>query len=269
MPVPVILGLAAAAAAASGGVAGAYGAKKMKNASNVMTEVKKRHEGNIARYEAADKKVTESLDALGKQELEILAGFEQFSNLMEQIQNRPVFEPFQTDTLTLPAYNYGKLRDVSIGAGAILSGLSGAAVGTAGGIAASGATTFIVGAVGTASTGTALSTLSGVALTNATLAFLGGGSLAAGGGGIALGTAVLGAVSFGAGILAGGLIIGIVGNNLSDKAEEAEQQMERAEIRINEVCAYLAELTHLAGRYLDSLLSVKKQYDLAYSVLNP
>ena len=48
------------------------------------------------------------------------------------------------------------------------------------------ATTF-----GTASTGTAISTLSGAAATNATLAWLGGGALAAGGGGTAAGTALL------------------------------------------------------------------------------
>lgn len=48
------------------------------------------------------------------------------------------------------------------------------------------ATTF-----GTASTGTAISTLSGAAATNAALAWLGGGTLAAGGGGVAAGNALL------------------------------------------------------------------------------
>lgn len=50
----------------------------------------------------------------------------------------------------------------------------------------------IVGSFGTASTGTAISTLSGAAASNAILAWLGGGSIAAGGGGIAAGTMVLG-----------------------------------------------------------------------------
>ena len=48
------------------------------------------------------------------------------------------------------------------------------------------ATTF-----GVASTGTAISTLSGAAATNAALAWLGGGSLVAGGGGMAAGNAFL------------------------------------------------------------------------------
>lgn len=56
----------------------------------------------------------------------------------------------------------------------MVGGLGGALLGTAGGFAASGATTAAVMALGTASTGTAISTLSGAAATNATLAALGG-----------------------------------------------------------------------------------------------
>ncbi|MDF5718281.1 MAG: hypothetical protein PUP93_31545 [Rhizonema sp. NSF051] len=49
--------------------------------------------------------------------------------------------------------------------------------------------------VGVASTGTAISTLSGAAATNAMLAWFGGGAIAAGGGGMALGAAVLGGIT--------------------------------------------------------------------------
>ena len=51
-----------------------------------------------------------------------------------------------------------------------------------------------VGLLATASTGTAISSLGGIAATNATLAWLGGGSLATGGLGVAGGTAVLGGI---------------------------------------------------------------------------
>lgn len=52
----------------------------------------------------------------------------------------------------------------------------------------------LVSTYGAASTGTAISALSGAAATNATLAWLGGGSLAIGGGGMAAGTAVIGGI---------------------------------------------------------------------------
>ena len=76
-------------------------------------------------------------------------------------------------------------REAAGGAGAGLA--AGASVAFMGPTAAMWiATTF-----GTASTGTAISTLSGAAATNAALAWLGGGTLAAGGGGTAAGTALL------------------------------------------------------------------------------
>lgn len=73
-------------------------------------------------------------------------------------------------------------------AGACIAGLgAGVAVTAFGPTAAMGiATTF-----GVASTGTAISALSGAAATNAALAWLGGGALAAGGGGIVAGNAFL------------------------------------------------------------------------------
>ena len=73
-------------------------------------------------------------------------------------------------------------------AGAVAAGAGmGVAVVTMGPTVAMGiATTF-----GVASTGTAISTLSGAAATNAALAWLGGGSLVAGGGGMAAGNAFL------------------------------------------------------------------------------
>ncbi|WP_288228804.1 hypothetical protein [uncultured Faecalicoccus sp.] len=93
------------------------------------------------------------------------------------------------------------------GAGAAGTGL-GVAVVTMGPIVAMGvATTF-----GVASTGTSISTLSGAAATNAALAWLGGGALAAGGGGMATGNAFLalaspvGWVIAGVSLLASGLI---------------------------------------------------------------
>ncbi len=65
------------------------------------------------------------------------------------------------------------------------------AVGAGAGAAATVGAMSAIAAWGTASTGTAISSLGGAAATNASLAWLGGGSLASGGGGVALGSAVL------------------------------------------------------------------------------
>lgn len=82
------------------------------------------------------------------------------------------------------AFQGMKVRAVEIARGMGTAVVAGAATGT--GVAAA------VTAFGAASTGTAISTLSGAAAHSALLAWLGGGSLAAGGGGMALGSLVLG-----------------------------------------------------------------------------
>ncbi|GHU07204.1 hypothetical protein FACS1894151_01190 [Spirochaetia bacterium] len=64
--------------------------------------------------------------------------------------------------------------------------------GAVAGVSTALGTWALVGTFGIASTGTAIGTLSGAAASNAILAWLGGGSIAAGGGGMAVGTAVLG-----------------------------------------------------------------------------
>lgn len=68
----------------------------------------------------------------------------------------------------------------------------GAALTIAGPIAATIGGAGLLGT--TATTGLSIGTLSGVALTNASLAAIGGGALTVGGGGIAAGTTIIGAV---------------------------------------------------------------------------
>lgn len=68
--------------------------------------------------------------------------------------------------------------------------------GLSAGLASGFGTWSLVSTFANASTGTAIGSLSGVAATNATLAWLGGGSLATGGGGMAAGAVMLGKIIF-------------------------------------------------------------------------
>lgn len=134
---------------------------------------------------------------------------------------------------------------MSVGAGVLLGGLGGAAVGTAGGLAAAGATTSAVMALGTASTGTAIASLSGAAATNATLAALGGGAIAA-----------------------GGVIFNVTGSKLSDKADDAWAQMRKAEKTIDTACVYLNDLKLAATKYTKSLTAVRDRYKEIYGYVS-
>ena len=267
MPLPLIIAGIAAAAGAAGVGSGIHGAVKMKEASDTVKAAQKRNEKNVARLEDCNKSTMEVMDALGNREMKILASFKRFSDAFEKIQNRPEFKDIDKGDVTISAYTPQKIKDAAVGAGVLLGGLGGAALGTAGGFAAAGATTAAVMALGTASTGTAIASLSGVAATNATLAALGGGALAAGGGGMALGSMILGGATLGVGLLIGGLIFNAAGGKISDKADKAWQQMKENEKKIDTVCEYLERLKFVASSYDVALQQVEANYELYLSKL--
>lgn len=93
------------------------------------------------------------------------------------------------------------------------------------GVGASASTVVtVVSTLGVAaSTGTAISSLSGAAATNAALAWLGGGTLAAGGGGVAAGTAIVSAVATGGAVVAiAG--VGLIGKQVWDNLNPQQRQ---------------------------------------------
>lgn len=263
MPLPLILGIGAAISGIAGVGTGIYGAAKVKEAADTKQSielVKYRYDQNYEKCEKQNEATNKTMDTLGELELNILKSFEEFSDVIEKIQNRPEFKPYNKNNVKIPQYHKETLKEVSIGAGVLLGGLGGAALGTAGGFAAAGATTSAVMALGTASTGTAIASLSGAALTNATLAALGGGALAAGGGGMALGTTILGATTLGVGLLVGGIIFSVAGSKISEKADEAYEEISKAEGKINKIYNYLKELNAVAVNYTDSLKIVREKY---------
>lgn len=260
MPIPVVVIAIAAAAGVAGAGCGVHGGIKIANAKSVEADAKSRHEANMARFESTGDECNRSMDELGETELRILESFDEFVDIVSKLQNAPTFSDIDTAGFELPPFDAEELRNVSVCAKATLGGLAGAAAGTAGGIAAAGATTTLIGALGTASTGTAIASLNGVAATNAILAWLGGGSLAAGGGGMALGTAVLGTATAGAAVLVAGVIVNFVGCKLSDDADELANQVDEEEREVDRVCELLERIKEASTTYRTSLEKVEDVY---------
>lgn len=126
--------------------------------------------------------------------------------------------------------------------------------GAAGGLAAGGAMAFgAFGAVGTfaaASTGTAIASLGGAAATNATLAWLGGGALAAGGGGMAVGTAVLGGIVAGPALAIFGCVVGANASAKLDQAKSNLAQARKIAEELNAATTALGGLTNQAKLFI-------------------
>ncbi|MFI3256518.1 MAG: hypothetical protein R3Y52_03665 [Psittacicella sp.] len=268
LALPVILKGVAIAAGTLGTVVAAGGAFEVHGANKLIKETNERHNNNIERFNNKTEKSQEVMDELGILELEVLSSFEEFANIIEQIQNRPEFKTIQKDGVEIPEYNPQKLKELYVGASVLLGGLGGAALGTASGFAASGGATSAVMALGTASTGTAISTLSGAAATKATLAALGGGSIAAGGGGVVAGTAVLGATTLGVGLLVGGVVMAMTSFKLSEKAEDAEKEMLRAEKEIDKICTHLKKLIIYATEHINNIKKVQEVYSINVDNMN-
>ncbi len=267
MPLPLILGVGAAVAAAGGVGAGVNGGVRMKMADRTMKRAIAKRDDALSTFELQNSVTARQMDDLGRLELDVCAHFEDFSDVMEKIQGRPKFKDYTDETLQIPKYDPEELKRVSVGAGLLIGGIGGAALGTAGGFAAAGATTSAVMALGTASTGTAIASLSGVAATNATLAAIGGGAVAAGGGGIALGTTILGVSTLGVGLLVGGVIFSVTGSKLSHKADEAYYQALEIERQVEVINKYLRDLKVCAQEYQIFLEKIRKVYEDSFNSL--
>ena len=120
------------------------------------------------------------------------------------------------------------------------------------GLATTSGVWALVGSCGTASTGTAISSLSGAAASNATLAWFGGGSLATGGGGMAIGTVVLGTV-------AGVVVIATVGILAHVKAGKVILEIEKDINKIleeQEIQETLIEKVNLIAKRTEEIIYV-------------
>ena len=119
------------------------------------------------------------IEVWGNEVNEFVTEFEKIKNI--ELTGEPLAENIALEGFT--AENIESIKQVSINAKEIALGGTGAlGAGAMTGWAVYGG----VMQLGAASTGTLISSLSGAAATNATLAWLGGGSLAAGGGWIRL-----------------------------------------------------------------------------------
>lgn len=221
MPLPLLfIGIAAAT--------GLIGAGKSIKAAVDISDAKdtnKQATSIIAnakyRLEKSRAKSKSSIDGLGRKKLDILnTTVNEFVTWFGKLKNVDFHMSSGLDELSKISFNRQDLKELkAMGAFAtsVLGGITGGALG--GAITAFGAYSA-AGTFAAASTGTAIASLSGAAATNATLAFFWGGSLAAGGLGMAGGTAVLGGLVAGPALAIMGFIVGAKASTELNKAKE-------------------------------------------------
>jgi hypothetical protein len=219
MPLPLIPIILGGAAAALGIGKGIKAAVDNNEANNVNSDANEIIDSAKDYLKLCRKKSGKALEVLGSKKLFVLNNsIARFIISFGKIKNVRLRNSVGLDELgefILDKQSFESLREMEGYASSILGGVAGGAAG--GALAAFGAYSGVM-AFGAASTGTAIATLSGVAATNATLAFLGGGSLAAGGLGIASGAAVLGGLVAGPALAIMGFVMGAKASKNLDNA---------------------------------------------------
>src|SRR5690606_38889694 len=251
MAIPLIVGAAAIAAGVYGAVKGVSGVMDHSNAKDMNNDARSVVDKANDDVEAQRKATNHVLEDYGQRKLRAFNGVvAEFNKTFERLKNVDLGEGPGLDKLTGGAFSsevivglrkdYQALQDAGLGLGAGLGGGAALAFGAYNG-------TMLLA---TASTGTAISTLSGAAATNATLAWLGGGSLAAGGYGVAGGMMVLGGIVAGPALAIFGHIVGNKGeealNNARSNLEQARTIHDQAELTAAKLEA-IATVTSLAN----------------------
>lgn len=274
MPIPFLfIGFAA--------VTGAVGVKKSVIAGFDQKEANRTNERADSIVEDASKKIDicrkncgTAIDDLGKRKIQILdksvkpfiVEFEKL-NHVEFSESKGLNE---LQKMVLDQEKFTELKELQSMATSMAGGLASGAI--AGAITAFGAY-GAAGALATASTGTAIASLCGAAATNATLAFFGGGSLAAGGLGMAGGTVVLGGLVAGPTLAVLGFVVGAKASANKDKAyanlskaKEFKEEMDAA----SSLCIGIRKRCAMFNRFLLSLDSVFEPliYEMKQIIVN-
>ncbi|MEL3908307.1 MAG: hypothetical protein P1P64_04760 [Treponemataceae bacterium] len=124
----------------------------------------------------------------------------------------------------------------------------------------------LAGTIGTASTGTAIASLSGVAATKATLAWLGGGSLAAGGGGMAAGTALLGGLVAVPALAVMGLFSHLSANKKIKEIKKEENKLLEYIEAVEKNILALSTMKKRANELIKSISKAVEGFQVAYKI---
>lgn len=231
-------------AAASKGVA------DIVNARAIAKEARARHEAALAVLEAAQAPVHDQVATYGVQQIQAVSvTLGCFADWIER--NQMAVNRLGHDAVDGVQISVAELPEMKDEIRAASRWINGGVAGGAAAVAAPQAALMGVSAFASASTGTAIAGLNGAAATNATLAWLGGGSLASGGGGMAAGQAVLGLVAAAPAAFIGGITVAVVGSKQKTSAKSYAADVDIACENIRTATDLLpkisARITELSG----------------------
>lgn len=262
MAIPFLM-LGAAAVAGAGGVAN--GASALSRSSEAEYIVRTAQERCQQAQEVLEEQRTEvmkkqktlatiKLDIESKEIHDFMQCFRSFDNIREECG------PGLSERLRLQIKNPNSIRDLelaSVKASELTrAGIAALSSGALAGIASYGGVMMLA----SASTGTAIASLSGATAANATLAWFGGGSLAAGGLGMAGGTVVLGGIVAGPVLAMAGTLMKAKSNEKLANARQIEAQAAQTVEELGIMTDFLKEAAVLCVQYTDFLVQFRRVF---------
>lgn len=260
MPIPFILGGIALAAAGYGVKKGVDAKDDYQLAERINEEAQDIYDEALGKLDALRDQTNSSIESLGELKLQIYKDttLPEFIKIFEKIKNVDFEDKIEIGTeLSASASALLDMKETVLD---IKNALGGAAVAAGSGAAAGFGAFGSVGMLASASTGTAISGLSGAAATNATLAWLGGGALSAGGGGMALGTAVLGGFVAGPVIAVGGAIMAAKAEEAYHNAKKNRNKARAAAEEMDAACTVLNGIDNRVIEFLQILGTMNKTF---------
>lgn len=254
--VPILIGLGVVSVSGLGAKKTYDGVDAMRRAKSIGEHAEGRHKLRVGLLESARNHLRDKCEEDERRRKEIALGtLGRMVEVLRALERRgKVRTPEEFERLGVDAESVTTFVAQYLEAGGTLKGAFAAASAGAG---ASAIATGLVGTFATASTGAAISGLSGAAAQSAILAWLGGGSLAVGGGGMAVGSAVLGGVVVAPALAIGGLVLAAQGEKAVTKAEEYRAEVDVAVARIDSLIAF----HHLAEKRIDELAALIRAID--------
>lgn len=276
MAIPLIIGVGLGAVGAYKGIKAAIDNNEANDMNSQARRIARRAERNL---EYSRENCQASLENLGQKKIDVIkTDVQDFLEVFGKIKNVDFEHDGNLGNLALKDFSNQVIQSMRESVSFIVSSGLGAGTGLAGGaLTAFGAYSGTM-AFAAAGTGTAISSLSGAAATNATLAWLGGGTLASGGMGVAGGMMALGALTAGPALLIAGWYMG---SKAESKLNDARSNLAEAQAFEDDMNAAIAltdgifqvatkakeiltELREHAGQHLDRLRNVLSTQGVDY-----
>ena len=266
MPIPIIFTVLSVAVGTYGVKKGHDAYKKKKKAKSIVDNAEYKFNTKKDKTEKKQSYTNTRLIDLGELKVSIFTN--EIKTLVELMSKCKKSSSLFEDKTYFSEQELSSLNTAVNTSLKISSGLaSGTAAGVLSGMGAYGA----VGMLASASTGTAIGSLSGAAATNATLAWLGGGSLASGGFGMAGGTMVLGGLVAGPFLAVGGMFLDSRAEKnlteaykLESEADKAIESMKLISTGLDSIIARVDEIEDVLYETIERFNEVKDNLSQEY-----